>query len=184
MSYGSFLYQKIHYDLSHLDPKILTFSVAAHKELPARQFKVLIEYSDHCFTEDEKPGHDLALYYATEFHGGKPFRRMFELKRWQLSSQLPSIIEGLLKPDRWVYFTNGKNFHIFESTTSSGDQVKYLIYFVVKRREQGLRLVIESAYPYDPSLGGTPPKIDIRVRFSTILRNIFDGKPLRKPSKR
>jgi hypothetical protein len=168
------------YDLSHLDSKTVTFAVPAHKNLPARQFTVFLEYSDHCFTEDEKPGHDQALYYALEHHGGKQFRRMFNLNRWEFSRQLPAIIEGLL--DRWVYFTNGQNFHIMNLVDANGLTVQYLIFFQVKPKDKGLRLVLESAYPYDPALGGALPRNDNRARFSTILRKVSNGESLRKPS--
>lgn len=105
---------------------------------------------------------------------------MFNLNRWEFSRQLPAIIEGLL--DRWVYFTNGQNFHIMNLVDSSGLTVQYLIFFQVKQKEKGLRLVVESAYPYDPTLGGTLPRNDNRARFSTILRKVSDGESLRKPS--
>ncbi len=105
---------------------------------------------------------------------------MFNVNRWGFSQQLPAIIEGLL--DRWVYFTNGQNFHIMNLVDSSGLSVQYLIFFQVKQKDKGLRLVVESAYPYDPALGGTLPRNDNRARFSTILRKVSDGESLRKPS--
>jgi hypothetical protein len=54
--------------------------------------------------------------------------------------------------------------------------------FQVKQKDKGLRLVVESAYPYDPTLGGALPRNDNRARFSTILRKVSNGESLRKPS--
>jgi hypothetical protein len=180
MPRGPFRFNSTDYGLSHVDSKTVTLMVPAYKKLSARQFAVLIEYSDHCFTEVEKLGADQALYYCTENHGGKKFRRMFDLNRWELSRQLPEIIEGML--DRWVYFTKGQNFHIMNLVDSSGAQVEYLIFFIVKSRGSGLRLVVESAYPFDAALGGALPRNDDRVRFSTVLRKVSDGESFRKPS--
>ncbi len=148
------------YDLSHLNACCITYT--GKKET----YIVYVTYSHHCFAKDvEGYNDDLPYPYPKD-------QRNFHNLRFQLSLNLPEIIEGLLTA--YTYYGGGESYAVCEGISQNGKAYHYLVAFSVFKSQKKLRMHITSAYPLDKR-----PKVK-KVKFETILNNLSKGKPLPK----
>lgn len=92
MRWPTFNHDGAQYDLGHLHPKAITYFQPARGTNPPRCYNVDLIYSLHCFTkgmEGENPDPDL-------LYSDNRQTRIFDFRRYELSRQLPAIIESLM----------------------------------------------------------------------------------------
>jgi hypothetical protein len=176
--WAPFHYGEATYDLGHLHPSERIFRQAATKDKPARDYVVQVIYGLHCFTrkpKDGEPAPDLALWYADTRE-----KRVFDFGRYELSKQLPGVVEQLL--GRKCYHSGKGNFFVVELFTVGGQKAEYEIYFDASRAstKKGVNLYVQSAYIRDQQHAGNRPKKK-PIRFEIILFNVQNGRPNRIP---
>jgi hypothetical protein len=162
------------YDLQHLRSYTITYERPVQGKNPAESFSVNVTFSHHCFTEglpkNEAP-HDPALRY--DFNGDP---RLFNVRRWALSRQLPDIIAKL--PTLRCAQTGKGNFFTVALTDADGATVDYEIYFRIWKPGKGrIFMHVESAYVREADYGSSRPK-GMSIAFFVILHNIRHGRPI------
>jgi hypothetical protein len=163
-----FTHNETVYDLSHLNSKTIIYEVAAKHDKPALSYTVDVAFSTHCFTA--KPCH--ALYEKTlEYRDGRELR-IFDLERYRLSKDLPTVVDTLV--GRKCLFAGRDNFVTITFVDQAGKKVDYDIFFTLTRSSTRgrLNLFIQSAY-----VGATIPR-SRTVRFEVILHNTLNKIPL------
>ncbi|WP_156103616.1 MULTISPECIES: hypothetical protein [Deinococcus] len=160
------------FDLGHLDPFECDFVQPGKDGKPPVTYPVWVHFSHHCFTEGVKPGDDPAWQYR---HVSNRDFRTFDMTRYELSRRLPALVRDLV--GRKCYHTGHGNYFTIE-LVENGERVEYEIYFKPYRVGKQLRLVVESAFPRDPSRLASRPKTK-PVRFEILLHNTRVGKHTR-----
>jgi hypothetical protein len=162
------------YDLSHLEP--FQFDVLSSKV--SRSLRINVRFTNHCFSEAFNP----EKHQADEpvISDGQK-RRAFCPDRYALSLRLPSLIRGLADPAVRVHETAARRNWMHAALVdvpSTGTQ--YQIFFELRRTVpdrrslQDLDMVVESAYPADPSRA--KPNILGPVRFALLAGSLYLGK--------
>lgn len=177
MRWNKFEFKGKVYELSHLHPFTWYLTLGKEGVHPERKYRFNIEFSMHCFTKkliDNKAITDEALFYS-----GPKETRLFCFERYELSKQLPEIINNIDKKPCW--HTNHGHFFTIELQNQNGVKSDYEIYFDVHKSGKGwLTLIVKSAYVRDEKYGTTQPK-KRKIRFSVITRSRFENKKLRRP---
>lgn len=139
--FKSITIQGAEYNFEHLVP--ITIEVTAGKDAQARTYKVLVNFSCHCFTQElDDQIHTPDYHYVHENE-----RRAFCPVRYELSRGLPDIIREI--GNKRVYFTWERNYVYIEQVDDQGEVVPYTIFFDVKRGNKGVAdvvMTIVSAY--------------------------------------
>jgi hypothetical protein len=168
------------YDLSHLHPRTCRYEQPAKDGKPARFYTVDIFFSLHCFTrglfEDETVDDPLCYSDAREM-------RRFDFERYELSKQLPGIIEEL--GQRKCYHTGHDNFVSVALINANGQRVEYNVFFTASRssRKRGVvNLYVQSAYVRDTAHSNRP-RMNSPIRFYVILHNVLQNWPIRPAPK-
>jgi hypothetical protein len=168
------------YDLSHLHPRTCQYEQAAKDDKPSRVYTVDVIFSLHCFTRsllaDEVA--DTALFYADNRE-----MRLFDFQRYELSKQLPAIIETLDR--RKCFHTGHDNFFSVALIDQAGNTVEYDIFFTASRssRKKGVvTLYVQSAYVRDEAHGNRP-RMKSPIGFHVILFNVLNNRPLKSAPK-
>lgn len=172
--WNRFEHQGKNYDLSHLRGFTTKFERPARNGKAAESFSVNVSFSHHCFTQG-LPAHgesyDLSLRF--DFNGEK---RIFDVRRWELSKQLPSIIAGL--PMRKCQQTGRGNYFTVALIAGDGTSVEYDVFFRTwKPRRARLNLHVESAYVRQASYGTSRPN-GTAIGFFIILHNTLHKRPI------
>jgi hypothetical protein len=175
MKWQPFRYQNAAYDLSHLHPRSITYEQPAKNNKPACRYSAEVSFSLHCFTrgikENEQP--DQGLVYSDSRE-----RRVFDFQRYELSKQLPDIVQNL--PQRKCYNTGKGNFFTVVAIGDRGQEIEYDVFFEASRSaKKGLVLVVQSAYVRDTEHGSRPKAKPIG--FLVILFNTLNNKPIKMP---
>ncbi len=119
MRWAAFSHDGKTYDLAHLHPKTVTFFQSAKGTNPPRGYKVDLIYSLHCFTRGmERETPDPQLLYNDDRE-----TRIFDFRRYELSNQLPPIIEGLMTCK--CFHAERGNFFTIKIVDEDGEQVDY-----------------------------------------------------------
>jgi hypothetical protein len=161
------------YDLSHLHPRICQYEQPAKGDKPARVYTVDVIFSLHCFTrrlfDDETV--DEALCYADDRE-----TRVFDFQRYELSKQLPAIIESLGKQK--CFHTGHDNFFSVALIDANKQRVEYDIFFTASRssRKGIVNLYVQSAYVRDAAHGNRP-RMTSPIGFYVILYNVLHNRP-------
>lgn len=176
--WAPFQYGEATYDLSHLHPRQVVFRQAAADGRPEREYVVQVIFGLHCFTrnpKDGEPAPEPALWYSDSRES-----RIFDFGRYELSKQLPGVIDQLL--ERKCYHSGKGNFFVVELVTVDGQKAEYEIYFDASRASvKGVvNLYVQSAYVRDQKHAGNRPKRK-PIRFQIILFNIANGRPISIP---
>lgn len=164
------------YDLRHLHPRTCRYEQPAKGDRPARTYTVDVIFSLHCFTRaalDEEEV-DTALLYSDDRE-----MRVFDFQRYELSKQLPAIIESL--GSRRCFQTGHDNFFSVAIVDRDGNNVEYDIFFTASRasRKRGVvNLYVQSAYVRDKQHGNRP-RMKSPIGFYVILFNVQNGRPIR-----
>jgi hypothetical protein len=164
------------YDLSHLDP--FQFEVSSTK-VP-RPLRINVRFTNHCFSEAfdsaKHPNDEPAIMDGAR-------RRAFCPDRYALSPRLPGLIRGLAAPSARVHETAARRNWMYAATVEAPTiGTRYQIFFELRRtvperrRLQDLDMVVESAYPADPSR--PEPNILGRVSFLLLAGSLHVGKPV------
>lgn len=132
----------------------------------------------HCFTRGIKNGEqpDSAMLYRDSREC-----RVFDVRRYQLSKHLPSIVDGL--PPRKCQHTGKGNFFVAEVLTEQGDKVDYEVFFQTSRSSKKgvVTLYVQSAYVRDEQHSSNRPKSK-PINFFVILFNTLTNKPIKIPT--
>jgi hypothetical protein len=168
------------YDLSHLHPRTCRYEQPAKGDKPARAYTVDIIFSLHCFTRsllNDEAG-DAALFYADDRE-----TRVFDFQRYELSKQLPGIIESL--GQRKCFHTGHDNFFSVALIDRDGNSIEYDIFFTASRasRKKGVvNMYIQSAYVRDVKHGNRP-RMNSPIGFYVILFNVLHNRPIKPAPK-
>ncbi len=137
-----------------------------------RSYEVDIIYSMHCFTRGRRDG-DANLLYSDRRE-----TRVFDFRRYQLSLQLPQIVENLM--GRRCYHAGRQNFFTVEMLDDELKRIEYEIYFTASRASSGrLKLFVQSAYVRDKAHANKPQRKPIG--FHVILFNTQNNKSIVVP---
>ena len=176
MQWKPFKYKDLQFDFSHLHPAEVDYAYGPTKGRPAETYRVLVLYTNHCFTRSPKTDETCApdCVFPDDYEV-----RLFDPERYELSKNLPGIITSL---GNKKLFTNGnkrEKYFCVEIASRDGQTVEYEIYIKLKKIEKGkLELLVESAFVRDPAEKSRRPK-GIVVRFVVVLHNTLNGKKLR-----
>jgi len=174
MKWNSFKYNGEIYDLGHLHPRQWLYEQEKTDKCPARKYHFNIEFSMHCFTVQAFEVIDETLLYK-----GPRETRLFCFERYELSKQLPEILENIDK--KVCYHTHHGHFFTIEVQNQQGIKKDYEIYFDVKKSGKGwLTLFVKSAYIRDKQHKTAQPK-KRKIRFSVIAKTRMERKKLRPP---
>ena len=155
------------YNFNHLDSKKHTY---VHPNRDER-YEIYFTFSHHVFTRGLKPT-DRAD--AVNLYPYDKDRRIFDEVRFELSKNLPEIIENL--PEQFCYHGGYSRYCSCKIYQEDGAEVQYKIIYRAWKKSGKMRFHIESAYPLDERLGKVK-----KVDFWTICHNLFRGKKLPKP---
>jgi hypothetical protein len=163
-----FVYGEEEYDLKHLDPCTFVYVRPAVGTRPQETYKVDTIFTSHCFTRGLRPSevYDPSLVYAD----GDPKPRLFDLRRYELSKQLPKFIQELptTKPH---HNSNRLNFFSIVLLSEEGEEFEYDIFFKIKKSGKGkLEMIVETAFVREPEYDSVRPN-GMKVGFWIILYN-------------
>jgi hypothetical protein len=164
--WSPFAYRGVTYDLSHLDE--YEFSVIDTDKVSRR---IVVSFTDHCFTRDAEPGDDPLLIYP---NCSRP-RGRFCLTRYGLSLGIRKHIAYAVGGKVWNAV--GENYIIISVVDQSGKSVEYGVFFSLDP-EKGLQVLhmrVRTAFPSETKIAtfGT-------VRFRNLVALRAKGK---KPGK-
>jgi hypothetical protein len=161
------------HDLSHLDAQLVEYLDERDEDKPIK-YRFIITYGLHCFTKDtedlSRKESRLLMYHAPRES------RQFNFERYELSKQLPSIINTLGNKQTLVCHAGYGKFATVKALDSNGSEIDYFVPFSVFKESKKLRLHVRSAYPIYEGVG----KIK-KVDFFVIAKNLLHGKKLPKP---
>lgn len=161
------------YDLSHLNAQRVEYLDTRNKDKPIT-YRFIVTYGLHCFakdTEELSPEESQLLMYKAPRES-----RPFNFERYELSKQLPSIINSLGNSETLVCHAGYGKFAAVKVLDSNGNEVNYFVPFAVFKESKKLRLHVQSAYPKPEGIG----KIR-KVGFFVIAKNLLHNKKLPKP---
>jgi hypothetical protein len=163
------------YDLSHLNAQCIEYLDKRDAEKPIT-YSFIVTYGLHCFTKDvegiSREESQRLMYNAPRES------RPFNFERYELSKQLPSIVESLGNKETLVCHAGYGKYAVVRLLNSNGCEVDYFVPFVVFRESKKLRLHAQSAYPIHEGLG----KVN-KVGFFVIAKNLLLNKKLPQPLK-
>jgi len=161
----------VDYLLDHLANSVRVMRIPANSRMPERAVSLAISYGLHCFTRAAELGERENVSDGRE-------RRVFAVDRYDLSHQLPGILDSL--ESRKCFHTAYSNFFTVEYVNQSGVKQDYVVYFRTWRsgtKDAGdVRVHVESAY-----LRSDAPKWKKPIRFKVIVANTFTKKPIVEP---
>lgn len=131
IAWQPFNFEATSYSLAHLHPYRMEFDQPATGKAPARKFQVQVIFSLHCFTrnlKDGEPAPAKAMLYSDSRE-----TRIFDFRRYELSKQLPAIIQQL--QGRKCFHSGKGNYFVIELVSEAGEQNEYEVYFDASRRE-------------------------------------------------
>lgn len=163
------------YELSHLHPSIIQFIQPETAGQPTKTYTVEVCYSLHCFSKGVGAIQDPQLDYSDARE-----TRSFDFLRYELSKQLPGIIQGLNL--RKCMHTGNGNFFVVEIVLPNGIKQEYEVYFDVQRGSAAdvAHLFVQSAFVRDPE-NANKRKSTKRISLYVILNNRLAGKPIKMP---
>jgi hypothetical protein len=164
---------EIIYDLSHLDAHFVTYVDSSDKANPIF-YKFIVTYGLHCFTRDT--GDISTEDLASLMYSAPKESRPFNFERYELSKNLPAIVNALANPETLVFHAGYGKYASVKVLDASGVQIDYFVAFAVFKESKKLRLHVHSAYPKPERIG----KIQ-KVRMLVLAKNLLEGKKLPKP---
>lgn len=135
------------YDLAHLHPCVMTYRLPPTVMRPATDATVRVTYGMHCFTRGPSDGEVITpdrIYFKN------PEGRVFCPDRWELTADLPRIINTIL--ERNCFETDRRN-HVLFSTAQTESGEEYAVFFALRRAgpdvEWDANLMVISAHRRD-----------------------------------
>lgn len=175
MKWKAFQYDGKTYDLTHLHPRTFRYERPAEGNKPAEVYKVDTLFTSHCFTREPKKEeiYDIEQVYPDDYEN-----RLFDFRRYELSKQLPEIIQSL-PTGKPRHNNNRRNFFSVEIITENGVTVEYDIFFKVKKVTKGrLEMIVETAFVRDLDYDSLRPE-GKPIRFWIILHNTLNNIKIR-----
>lgn len=160
-------------DLSHLNAHWVEYLDKRDENQPI-SYKFIVTYGLHCFTKQlddiSSEGSEVLMYNAPRES------RLFNIERYTLSKQLPSIIKSLGDRETLVCHAGYGNFATVKVLEYKDIQVDYFVVFAAFRESKKLRLHIVSAYPLYEGIGRVK-----KVGFFVIANKLLRNQKLPKP---
>lgn len=153
------------FDLSHLNEKVITV------EIDGEQHAILVEFSDHCFTEEALPDDARPKFTPCSRNDGR-----FCAKRYQASL---SVWEHIVQATRGtVWLGQDDRCLIVKLGTGEGENsFYYVIPFTLERwkgdKRAKLKMRVRSAFVWDR--GGQVATFG-QVKFATLVKLTLKGK--------
>jgi hypothetical protein len=116
--------------------------------------------------------YDYGLIYPDPYE-----KRLFDLRRYEMSKHLPTIIQALPIAKPRHNGGLGKFFSV-EIITESGERIEYDIFFKVKKGNNGLEMIVETAFIREPNYDSARPD-GKPIRFWIILHHTLHGIKIR-----
>lgn len=161
------------YDLSHLNAHTVEYLDTRNPE-KIISYRFLVTYSCHCFTKDDSllsEDERKHLMYQTPKEN-----RPFNLERYELSKQLPQIINSLAQSHILIRHAGHGRFATVKISDKMGNEVEYYVFFTVFKEKNKLRIHVVSAYLRAEGLGKLK-----KIGFFTIAYNVLHNKPCKIP---
>ncbi|MBI1683416.1 hypothetical protein [Caulobacter hibisci] len=159
------------YDLSHLDPFLLTVS----PQDGSAGYRVLVSFGHHTFTREVRAGDEEGLKHAVDGDV-----RCFCAERHRCSLRLPAIVRASGRGR--AYFSQGRNFLLVEDMP--GAKGPYAVFFNIGRARAkafDANLFVVSAY-LKPNL---PPRRKLAsITLVTLIGKTVRGEPITRPKPR
>lgn len=138
VSWGSFEFEEETFDLSHLDETVISV------EINGEQHNILVEFSDHCFTEDALPDDERPRFTASTRKDGR-----FCVKRYQASLNIWDHIDQALRGSVWL--GESDRCLVVKLTAGEGQEpMHYVIPFTLERwkgdQRAKLKMRVRSAF--------------------------------------
>lgn len=172
-NWRNFALDGINYDLSHLNAHWAEYLDKRDEEKPIT-YRFIVTYGLHCFTKDveglSREESQLLMYNAPKES------RPFNFERYELSKQLPTIIESLGNKETLVCHAGYGKYAVVKVLNANGCEVDYFVPFAVFRESKKLRLHVQSAYPRHEGIGRVK-----KVGFFVIAKNLLQNRKLPKP---
>ena len=154
------------FDLRHLDETVISVEIGGEEHF------ILVEFTDHCFTEDPLPGDTRPTFTPCSRTDGR-----FCAKRYKASLNIWDHIE--LATSSWVWLGEDDRCLIVKLTTEEGqDPLRYVIPFTLERwkgdKRAKLKMRVRSAFILDT---GNDVATFGRVRFATLVELTIKRKP-------
>lgn len=157
-------FEGIEYSMAHLEP--FSFSIA-HENF---QYRVRVEFSHHCFTEEALDWHRPDRRYD---YNNDP--RSFCKIRYGFSTRLPNIVRGLT--GKTVYVGQYGNYFVMRNTDLLGNGPPYLVFMDTTRlrnRKLGdVKLYVQSAYSKANMVAVGQP-----INFDLLIASTFSSVPV------
>lgn len=163
------------YDLSHLHTRTFKYERPAENANPAEVYSVDTLFTSHCFTRKPKPDevYDSSLVYPHDDE-----KRLFDIRRYELSKRLPEIIQSLPEAKRKPIHTGRGKYFTVEIVTADGTTIDYELFFKVRKVSKGrLEMIVETAFVRDIEHNSVRPA-GRAVRFWIILHNTLNNKKI------
>lgn len=158
------------YDLSHLDPFILSVTPTP---AGSQTYRVRVTFGLHTFSKNLEPQHTPDLMVR---EGGDI--RCFCIDRHQHSKDLPALITNAAT--RKAFFSHDGNYVVFEKKNAAGVLVPYAAFFDMRKSDNkathDAAMFVKSAY-LKPNL---PMKMDT-IKFATLVAKVSRGEPIVRP---
>jgi hypothetical protein len=171
MPWQPYTHNGLVFDLSHLDDFEHTFIQAATSKDTEKTYRVLISFTNHCFTDSMNEDNG-EIFQRDGRHA-----RYFNLKRWRYSKFLPDLIRELQNLP--VYVVNDNSYFSFKVIDDQGQELEYEIYFDVffDKTTKRILMMIKSAYTRDSESSQRPlTNNNNRVRLFVLLNAAQQGK--------
>lgn len=137
-------------------------------------YRFIVTYGLHCFAKDSEElsteKSQLLMYDAPRES------RPFNFERYELSKQLPSIINSLGNKETLVCHAGYGKFATVKVLDAKDREINYFVPFAVFKESKKLRLHVQSAYPIYEDMGRVQ-----KVGFFVIAKNLLNNKKLPKP---
>lgn len=163
------------YPLNHLHPFRFDVTLPASPQQPEVAVSVSVAFGLHCFTKKIGPNDCPGDRYRDDRE-----ERTFCYERYELSRNLRQIVESL--PQRPCGFAKDDNFVTIDVSDSAGANVRYGIFFNLKRwkkaNDNAVLLVVQSAYKLH---AGKPDPSKGRIRLNVLLGHTLRGTKPRPP---
>lgn len=171
VTWGIFDTEEESFDLSHLDETVISV------QLGDQEHAILVEFSDHCFTEEAVPDDPRPKFAPCSRTDGR-----FCVKRYQASLKIWEHIDWAVGGSVWL----GENDRCLIVELPSGENpVHYIIPFTLERwkgdKRAKLKMRVRSAFIRD---SGDRVATFGQVKFATLVDLTLKGKAPRRNSDR
>ncbi|MFT5350252.1 MAG: hypothetical protein ACI909_002371 [Planctomycetota bacterium] len=149
-SWKDFVLDGKNYDLSHLDSHGIQV-VDDRNSDNVRTYNIYVTYSFHCFAKDDgtlSEEDKIKLNYDAHRDS-----RPFNIRRYNLSKNLPDIINSLGNKETLVFHRGYENYATYKALDEDGNEVDYIVSFSIFKEQKKLRLHVRTAYPEDNGIG-------------------------------